>query len=566
MSLTIEAFANSDDALVAWRSPAPIDDCIGFALRRRRNGKLEVVRNRVSFSSGEPDPSKPESSVTSPLRRYTWTDHEVNSGDKASYQVIPVIQRGTAKPALDESQASEFSAEIELTGKVSDSFECYFNRGLVISQFMTRMLHGDLSAKSLAAFKKGLNDAQENRIRTFLGGDLRGRLMEILDDAKKSKGHIFAALFELSDTVLIGKLTALGKRAHVVLSNGAHKKRDDDENADARAALNDAGCEVHDRMLASGILGHNKIMVVCDQDQAPQSVWTGSTNWSATGLCTQINNGILVHDGAIAQVFLDQWARLRDAGNATPKDLVAENSKVKTGTIGDAGIDVWFTRSSDAQEMDAVNALVEKAEQGIVFLMFQPGGSPILDAIIARQAGDGGLFVKGVISTMQKEDLDQAKVTLVQRGKQQVHKFRIVQPEGLKGVGKWAAEVSRGQFLNQIGFAIVHSKVIVIDPNGENPIVITGSHNFSGSASSKNDENLVIIRGDKALAKAYAVDVQSVFDHYNFRAVAAAMRQEGADVIDVMKDPKSWQAAWFRGDKELELAFWLGRQAKAAVG
>jgi phosphatidylserine/phosphatidylglycerophosphate/cardiolipin synthase-like enzyme len=89
--------------------------------------------------------------------------------------------------------------------------------------------------------------------------------------------------------------------------------------------------------------------------------------------------------------------------------------------------------------------------------------------------------------------------------------------------------------------------------------VITGSHNFSAAASGKNDENLVIIRGDKALAKAFAVNIQSVYDHYNFRAVAKSMQDEGKDVVDFMKDPKSWQASWFRGDRKLELNFWLGR-------
>ena len=96
------------------------------------------------------------------------------------------------------------------------------------------------------------------------------------------------------------------------------------------------------------------------------------------------------------------------------------------------------------------------------------------------------------------------------------------------------------------------------DPNGDDPVVITGSHNFSASASEKNDENLIIIRGDKALAQAYAVNVQAVYDHYNFRAVAKAMQEEGKDVIDVMKDPKKWQAAWFRGERALELGLWLG--------
>jgi len=563
--IQIEAFVNSDDVFVAWRSSQLIPDCIGFELRRKLNGKVDIMQNRVSFSSGEPDPNKPEASDTSPIRRYAWTDHEPNEGDKVSYQAAPVIQTGNAAPKVDETQASLFSNEVELTGQISPSFECYFNRGLVMSQFMSRYLKGDLSSKSLSNFKSSLNDEQENKIRLFLGGDLRQRLIDLLDATNKNGGHIFLAMFELSDGILLEKLTALGERAHVVLSNGAHKNRDDDENKAGRATLKKAGCDVHDRMMASGCLGHNKFAVVCDSRQKPTAALSGSTNWSPTGVCTQINNIILINDASVAQIFMDQWNRLRDAGNDTPKDLVAANSQVKPAKTSTASVDVWFTKSSAEQEMDAANKLIAGAQQGIIFLMFQPGGSSMLDAIVKQQATNKNLFVKGVISTADSKQLDKAQVTLVQRAGQQVQQFRIVQPQGLHGVGNWAAEVMRGQFLHQIGFAIVHSKVIIIDPNGENPVVIAGSHNFSASASQKNDENMVIIQGDRALAKAYAVEVQAVFDHYNFRAVAKSMQEEGKDVVTVMKDPKSWQQNWFQGDKALELNFWLGAAAPLAA-
>ena len=69
MSLNIETFVNSDDVFIAWRSSKRIDDCVGFELRRKRNGKQDVLRNRISFSGGEPVPSTKESSATSPFRR-----------------------------------------------------------------------------------------------------------------------------------------------------------------------------------------------------------------------------------------------------------------------------------------------------------------------------------------------------------------------------------------------------------------------------------------------------------------------------------------------------------------
>ena len=41
---------------------------------------------------------------------------------------------------------------------------------------------------------------------------------------------------------------------------------------------------------------------------------------------------------------------------------------------------------------------------------------------------------------------------------------------------------------------MVHSKVILVDPFGADPVVLTGSHNLGPKASGTNDENLLIIR------------------------------------------------------------------------
>jgi len=49
-----------------------------------------------------------------------------------------------------------------------------------------------------------------------------------------------------------------------------------------------------------------------------------------------------------------------------------------------------------------------------------------------------------------------------------------------------------------------HSKVMVIDNGTANATVITGSYNFTNAAQFKNAENLLIIRGNKALTDAYA--------------------------------------------------------------
>jgi phosphatidylserine/phosphatidylglycerophosphate/cardiolipin synthase-like enzyme len=93
-----------------------------------------------------------------------------------------------------------------------------------------------------------------------------------------------------------------------------------------------------------------------------------------------------------------------------------------------------------------------------------------------------------------------------------------VQPEGKTNpTGWWAAETAHWQFLRGIGHAIIHSKVLVVDPFTDKAVVVTGSHNFSQSASTNNDENFIVIRGDQRLAEAYAVNIDSAWRHYAYR-------------------------------------------------
>ncbi len=52
-------------------------------------------------------------------------------------------------------------------------------------------------------------------------------------------------------------------------------------------------------------------------------------------------------------------------------------------------------------------------------------------------------------------------------------------------------------------YAVAHNKIILIDPREADATVITGSYNFTYSAQARNAENLLILRGNPALALAY---------------------------------------------------------------
>ena len=63
----------------------------------------------------------------------------------------------------------------------------------------------------------------------------------------------------------------------------------------------------------------------------------------------------------------------------------------------------------------------------------------------------------------------------------------------------------------------IHAKTIVIDPWGDRPQVLIGSANFSEASCNDNDENAMLITGNKRLSAIIATEFMRVYDHYKAR-------------------------------------------------
>jgi phosphatidylserine/phosphatidylglycerophosphate/cardiolipin synthase-like enzyme len=571
----LKVYANEDDALLFWSVSQAIKKCRGFAIERRLKDPQghedeDFLPNRMGFEN-EVVPKPPAGEAVTkpstewPFQRFSWTDHDADTGDTVSYRVIPIVRNDAGKLKRVQSEASEWSPERTL-GTASDSnFRPFFNRGFVISQFMARFLAD--KKLTLAQFKNTIKDQDDKTIRRFLSGDLRLALINELRSAAKDKTDVFAALFEMSDDELIDELCALGGKAHVVLANGSIKPapgetsaqaRKRDGNKEARAKLEAAGADIEpdNRFISPGALGHNKFFVRTGKDGKPKSVWTGSTNWSPTGLCTQVNNGILIEDPKVAAVYLQQWKKLRGAGSTFPKTLVTGNSKpilVGTDSPGNVRTTVWFTKTQKEVDLEALKAEVEAAKEGILFLMFMPGLAGLFSTVAARSA-EPGLYVRGVVSDLPKGpgDESEVEVNLIDGGTHRPMNLDVIQPAGVAHpFANFAAEVTRNQFKANIGHAIIHSKVIVIDPFSADPTVITGSHNFSISASGKNDENFLIIKGDPELAEAYAVNILGAYSHYRWRSFIGHTKKP----FNGLKDNDRWMVPMMANNRR-DLRFW----------
>jgi phosphatidylserine/phosphatidylglycerophosphate/cardiolipin synthase-like enzyme len=556
MAVQLSVLQNSDDALLVWSVPEPIPECVGFAVRREltHEGKTKAswLDNYVGFAGEKHKEGECRPSTEWPFQGFTWTDHGLDSGDSARYRVVPVLRDQSGQLHRADSQRSEWAEG----RKASSRYLPYFNRGYVMSQFVAHYL--ERTGQSLAQFKDTISDEDDHTIRQFLAGDVRVQLLALLAETRERGGELYAALYELSDAELIDALVALGPRAHVVLANGSISQKkgeplatalERDQNAPARARLLAGAVDVeeHNRFISPGALAHNKFAVFTDAAGKAKYAWTGSTNWSPTGLCTQLNNALLVRDKDIAAAYLEQWKRLRNAGSEFPKTLVDANSKASEPR---PKATLWFSRTSAKVDLDALAEIVGEAKSGLLFLMFKPGAKGALKYVRKRQQDDPGLFVRGVVSELPSAD-DETKVdvSFFGSGPPEEHRLEVIQPEGRpQPIAWWAAEATRQQFTGNIGFAIVHSKVLVVDPFSPKATVVTGSHNFSESASADNDENFLVVRGDRALAEAYVVNVFSAWRHYRAR-VARGNPYPG------LKKDETWMPGSLRARQE-DAGFW----------
>ena len=103
----------------------------------------------------------------------------------------------------------------------------------------------------------------------------------------------------------------------------------------------------------------------------------------------------------------------------------------------------------------------------------------------------------------------------------------------------------------------------MIDPFSDNCTVVTGSHNLGFRASHNNDENMVIVRGHRGLAEAYACHVLDLYDHYAWRFL---LKQHPDIFGKPLEGDDKWQERYIAGAdaKAPELRFWLAAAAGTA--
>ncbi|NEI06599.1 nuclease [Rhizobium leguminosarum] len=600
------AFSNNDIALVAWTYDKNIAECLGFAVFQIDGDGNERALPAVARFEGQ-DKNVPLTTEDAPIQKFWWKDLFAKRGGTYQYRIVPMGGVAGKKLQPLAGIAPLLSNKITLTEGRGSSFKAYFNRGIVATQALSEALNHKPSA---AALRPHIVNPQDP-IRKRLMGQLFEGVTSLLDRADRDGGEIHAALYELDDPKgLERRLQAVGlgnpKSRTVILGNARVSKTEthpeiEDGDAENRQNLKNASVKVIDRILKSGSIPHNKSLIL-SQNGKPAAVMTGSTNWTSSGLCTQTNNALIIESPAVAQHYMDYWNELKsdvDQAGGNQDKLQAEalrkftrekNKKSIADPIkldGDVSIQILFAPSTvdflksppkeHPEDMEHVFKLMEGAKHAVLFLAFDPGNNSILDAAGRALANNPNLFVRGALTSTQrasnfKEALDKQKKQ--EPDEEGMHVSVIGEPGKPKKkadaekaepdyrsipagaiskddvFGAWEAE------MYVYGHAIIHNKIVVIDPFSKDCTVITGSHNLGYRASHNNDENFVIVRGNKDLAQAYACHVLDLYDHYAWRY----WLRKNPEIFGKPLEPNaSWQKRYIDGEDEKspELRFWL---------
>ncbi len=270
----------------------------------------------------------------------------------------------------------------------------------------------------------------------------------IADDLLSATSHVDLAGFEIGAEPIVNALIDLERRGVPVRIVTDSDYGDND--AVRRLRRNGLSVIEDER---SGFM-HNKFIVIDDE-----VVWTGSMNFTSSGAYCNNNNMVRFVSADLAANYvaeMNEMAEDRRFGPRSPN--VTPNPAV---VIGNTVIENYF--APEGKVAPIVADELRSAESEILFMTFSFTQNDIGGALL--ESAERGVPVRGVFETLGADNVASFYPYLAQADELDID----VRLDGNPN--------------------LMHHKVILID--GETTIF--GSYNFTDSADTGNDENLLIV-------------------------------------------------------------------------
>ncbi len=233
--------------------------------------------------------------------------------------------------------------------------------------------------------------------------------------------------------------------------------------------------------VGSSIRMHNKFIVI-DADYA-QDCWVvgGSMNFTDGNINDDQNNVVVIQDQSLAVAYEMEFEEMWGSSGAAPNAANSRFGSQKLDNtphlfnIGGVPVESYFS-PSDGVSAQMVSEL-NNSDTQILFSLLTFTYDPTAQAICASSA-----TVRGLIENINDTGSE----------------FNFLTQTCGLAVRDWT---DPGQFHHKYG-------VIDADDPQADPVVITGSHNWSASAENNNDENTLIIH-DHAIANQFRQEFEA---------------------------------------------------------
>lgn len=222
---------------------------------------------------------------------------------------------------------------------------------------------------------------------------------------------------------------------------------------------------------SSGLM-HNKFIVIDESLEKSALLVTGSMNFTTTQMKSDPNHLIFIQDQSMAKAYTIEFEEMWGSNTAVPNRDVAKFGATKKDntphefTVNGIRIESYFSPSDRTSNkiINTISKANESIDVGLLIFTYNEIKDNLIDRI------NDGVSVRGIV-----DDTDDSF-------------------ENITALNNNGAKI-----INDPTSSIFHYKMGVFDANneGSDPTVITGSHNWTFSAETRNDENILIIHDYK---------------------------------------------------------------------
>jgi hypothetical protein len=465
--------------------------------------------NRVAFDVplSNQTPAGQEPSVPSnqaPFQRFRWVfyPHQVVDG---LYTYTITVMNKAADGSLQPAQS--VSVSTPGTPIQSGPLQIGFTRGFLSSQAYATQFQNKPFEPEPKQF--GFDTTPYQDQYQWLGGSARRMMTDFIQECLGDPGvtlDLFA--YDLDEPDIIKMFVQMGPRLRAVLDDAPLHTKPGAMEIQATAALQASAGQDHVKVGHFNRFSHSKVLIK-KKDGVPVKVLAGSANFSIRGLYVQANNVFIFDSPQMAANYENAFQTAFSNMSGFHQAGISKQWFDLPAVAGQPYSAAFSPHADPGLSISRVASAIQKAQSSVLFAVMElSGGGDVISDLIGLSSGGlsnlpANLFTYGITQSiggikLYKPGASNAILTSFTALDNNV-------PAPFKK--EWNGGMGQ----------VIHHKFVVVDFNGPNPMLFTGSSNLSSGGEGDNGDNLVMIC-DPLIVQAYAVEAIRLVDHYHYRA------------------------------------------------